>query len=596
MTDCARHPAWRRFTGLLGDRSGNFATLGALTAPIAITLAAFAIDEGSLYYERRQVQALADLAAITASANIANAEAAVITTLRDNGMTDITVVGSPMPAGVAIGNGGPRAVAVSLKTGRYDPDPEVPADERFQPGALPSNAVEVALQKTGTMYFGKLLMDPPTLGASATASAPAAAAFSIGSRLASLNGGMLNALLGGLLGTTVSLKVMDYEALIAADVEVLKFVDALATNLHLTAATYDEVLEAKATVGQIATALAAVDGVSDTAKLALQAIAAREPANAAEIPLTHLLDLGQAGRVAVGNHGAGFGAAASIMEILSASAAIAGNGKQVDLNLGAALPGVLNVTLNVAVGEPPQHSPFFSIGHAGDLVRTAQTRLKLTVDVGRPNDNLGGGVSLLSVRLPIYMELAYAEAKLTKVSCPTGRPESLKVQIAARPGVAELRIAEIDGTGFADFTRDLSFKPAKIAEVKIQLLLLSIPLLAVNGMARIDIGNLQPQTLEFDREDIDERAIKTVSTRDVTRSLTRSLLNELKLSANLLNLPLDLTPLLATVRPAVLDAITPVTSSVDSLLYTVLSALGIKIGEADVRVTAATCGRSVLVQ
>jgi uncharacterized membrane protein len=42
-----------------------------------------------------------------------------------------------------------------------------------------------------------------------------------------------------------------------------------------------------------------------------------------------------------------------------------------------------------------------------------------------------------------------------------------------------------------------------------------------------------------------------------------------------------------------LGAVTPV---LDKLLYNLLGMLGISLGQADVRVTGATCGRALLVQ
>src|SRR5690606_8788074 len=59
-----------RATRVLRDTSGQFALMTAIIAPVAITLAAFAVDAGSLYVEKRQAQALVDLAAITAAANL----------------------------------------------------------------------------------------------------------------------------------------------------------------------------------------------------------------------------------------------------------------------------------------------------------------------------------------------------------------------------------------------------------------------------------------------------------------------------------------------------------------------------------------------
>ena len=68
------------------------------------------------------------------------------------------------------------------------------------------------------------------------------ATFAIGSRLVSLNGGLLNAILGRMLGTTLSLSAMDYQALIDAHIDAFDFLNALATRLDLTGVTYDSVL------------------------------------------------------------------------------------------------------------------------------------------------------------------------------------------------------------------------------------------------------------------------------------------------------------------------------------------------------------------
>ncbi|TIX61838.1 MAG: hypothetical protein E5V30_33610, partial [Mesorhizobium sp.] len=180
----------------------------------------------------------------------------------------------------------------------------------------PYNAVQVSLKKKGTLYFGAMMMKPPVIGTTATASAQAEAAFSVGSRLASLNGGVVNALLGGLLGTNISLSVMDYNALASADIDVLSFTDALATELRLTGVSYSDVLASKATVGQIATAMADVPGLDRTSKLALQTMAAGAT-NMVKIPLSHLIDLGSVGSLGVGQKPAGLSVAASAMSMVT---------------------------------------------------------------------------------------------------------------------------------------------------------------------------------------------------------------------------------------------------------------------------------------
>lgn len=570
---------------LLADRSANFAVMTALCTPVALALTAFAIDEGSLYNERRAAQSIVDLAAITAASNITNAQQAVLTALSDNGITSVAV----QRQGTTVAPTASKAV-VQVVPGRYTGISTIAAGSRFEAGKLPYNAVQVTLKKQGTLYFAGSIMAPPTLGTTAIASAQPQAAFSVGSRLASLNGGILNALLGGLLGGNISLSVMDYNSLVSADVDVLSFTDALATQLHLTGVSYNDVLASKATIGQIATAMANVPGLDRTAKLALQTMAS-SATNTVRIPLSTLIDLGSVGDLGIGQKPAGLNVTASALSMLTAAAALANGTNQVAVNLGATIPGLASTTLAIAIGEPMQNSAWLAVGEAGTVVRTAQTRIKLNADVTVGNSNLGGGTSLVAVHLPLNVEVAYAEAKLTDITCPTG-PSSINVSIAAQPGVVSAHLANSNASGFADFAQPQSFSNADIADLR----LLLIPLLQVTGSSAFSVTNMAPTNLTFSATDIANKTIKTVSTKNLTQSLTTSLVNNLSLSINALGLGLNVTALLGTVKPAVTTLLNGVTAPVDSLVYNVLGALGVRVGEADVRVTGATCGRSVLVQ
>lgn len=582
---------------LIADRRANFAIMTAVSAPVALVLAAFAIDEGALFNERRAAQSIVDLAAITAAANINNAELAVLTTLKDNGFNSVAV----QKQGTIVDPTVSKAV-VQVVPGRYSGVSSIAAGSRFEAGKLPYNAVQVSLKKRGTLYFSASMMEAPVIGTTATASAQAEAAFSIGSRLASVNGGILNALLGGLLGSNISLSVMDYNALISADIDVLSFTDQLATELKLTGVSYSDVLASKATVGQIATAMANVPGLDRTARIALQTMASGAT-NKVKIPLSQFINLGSVGNLGVGQKPAGLSVAASAMSMVTAAAALANGTNQVQVNLGATLPGLTSTTLSIAIGEPPQSSPWLTVGGTGTVVRTAQTRIKLLASVGIGNGNgnggsmnLGGGIKLLAVNLPLHIEVAYAEAKLTDISCPTGRPDSLKVTIAAQPGVVAAHLADADASGFADFTRPQSFSDAEIADVSVKLLLINLKLLQIKGSSAFSATNMTPTNLIFTSTDITNKAIKTVSTKNLTQSLTTSLVNNLSLSVSALGLGIDVSALLGTVKPAVVTLLNGVTAPVDDLVSNTLAALGVHVGEADIRVTGATCGRSVLVQ
>ncbi|MFB9983387.1 hypothetical protein ACFSQQ_06975 [Mesorhizobium kowhaii] len=573
---------------ILADRRANFTVMAALSAPVALALAAVAIDEASIYAERREAQAMVDLAAITAASNITNVDTAVVTTLTDNGMPGVVVQGSGQTIAPAVGK-----TVVTVTPGRYAAS-TANVSQRFQAGVTPYNAVHVTLKKIPARYFASSLIPSPVIGTEATASMTPQATFSVGSRLLSVNGGILNALLSGLLGGNISLSVMDYNGLIAADVSVLSFIDGLATQLSLTGVTYSDVLASKATVGQIATAMANVPGLGNTAKVALQSIASKSTSTF-KIPLNKLVDLGSVGSLALGQRPAGLGVDASAMGMLTAAAVLANGTNQAQVNLGATVPGLLSTALNIAIGEPMQSSPWLAVDGIGTVVRTAQTRIKLVATVGVGTPSLGGGISLLAVNLPLNVEVAYAEAKLTDITCPTG-PSSIKVSIAAHPGIASLHLANSNSSGFGDFSQPQTFTDAEIADVSLKLLLINIPLIQVMGSAATAITNNSPTTLTFDATDIANKTIKTVSTRNISQSLTTSLVSNLSLSVNALGLGIDVTALLGTVKPAVVAVLNGVTAPVDDLLYNVLSALGVGVGQADVRVTGATCGRSVLVQ
>lgn len=575
----------------LPSRSGNFAVMTALSAPIAVALMAVAIDEGSLYTERREAQSITDLAAIAAGSNITNAEQAVLNALGDNGLTGATVgTGTPTP-------GKP---VVSVVRGLYTPTAAM--GQRFEAGKTPYNAVSVSLRKIGVMYFGGAIMSPPTIGTNAIASTTPQATFSVGSRLLSVDTSkspLLNTVLGKMLGTNVALNAMDYNSLLSADVNVLSFLDQLAIKLNLTGVSYSDVLASKATIGQILSALAGVPGLDSRSQLALQTLAAGAT-NLIQIPLSTLVDLGNVGRLGLGQRPAGLTVDAGLFGMVSAAAGLANGNKQIDLGAAVNIPNVLQISVSLAVGEPPQSAPWFRVGQKGAVVRTAQTRLKLVVEVVPSSTQLGSGVTMKSalITLPVNVELAYAEATLSDISCSTGQPASRVVTIAARPGIGDVKIAQTNGTGFADFTQPQNFSAAPILNVGINLLLLQLNIVTVNAYADIDIGNTTTTPLTFNNADITSKIRKTVKTTNYTNSATTSLLGNLQLSATVAGINLDLITdlLLNTIRPALIPILQTITTPLDNVLASLLSSLGIGLGEADVRVTGATCGQSVLIQ
>ena len=574
------------------DRRGQFAVMSAIMMPVALVLAAAAVDTGSLYLEKRRAQGLVDLAAMTAAANLDNAEEAVRLVFRDNGIHSIAIGTMQEDRRIAWRPGVDVAAipdqAIILR-GEYVGSPVLDPKERFTPppaaGAGRINAVKVTYRTIGSRHFGAALIPPPQIVVEGTAATTVSAAFSVGSRLLELKGGIANSLLSGLTGSSVALSVMDYDALLGADISLLSFIDALATELDLTAASYSEVLDADVTLGQIARGVARVDGIGPDAQAAARKLGLQAGgANAASFPLARLIGLDQKVTRAVVHQ---VGADVSVMQLLTMGAVLAGKGKQVALDLGATIPGLLSVSVDLGIGEPPQKSSWFTIGAGGEVVRTAQTRLRVVAEIG--NHNALAGLLGARIRIPLYLELAYAEARLKSIACPTGRPESVEVKVAARPGIANLYLAEVDPKRIVNFANPAPRSAARLVQ---------LAAVSVTGQAQAETAAMTYKNLTFTRSDIDAGKVRQVSTDTIVTSLTASLFSSLSLQVKvelgllgipLLSLPSNVVGLLGQTVGAAAPAI-------DLLLGELLKLLGLSLGQADVRVHGATCGRAVLVQ
>ncbi|MCB1470398.1 MAG: hypothetical protein KDK08_25340 [Rhizobiaceae bacterium] len=589
---------------LFADRTGNFAVMAGLMLPVGVILAAFAVDQGSLYTDRRDLQSLNDLAALTAAANLDRATEAAALVIQDNRSVGVSISQADLvynPVGQD-----PDQIDLVVEKGRYTGKSNVAVDQRFQVGVTPFNAVRVSMRKGGDLYFGKSLMDTPLISTNSVAYVPSEAAFSVGSRLASLHGGIVNEILNQLLGTNLSLSLMDYQALANVDINALDFLGALATDLDLEAGTYNDVLDSSASVGQIATALASLSGSNQTAQLALQTLGLN--ALNQTVPLRQLIDLGNVGRLGIGEKPQGLNVGANVMDLLQATAALANGGHQVEVGSGLNLPGLVSISVKLAIGEPPQNSPFYAVGETGTIVRTAQTRLYISAKIGGSTQQASGGllgllnVKILSIEVPLYTEVAYAEARLTGISCPTGRAASIRVDIAARPGVADAYVGAIDESQLANFTSSLPVSPAKVADVTISAALggANLSVLQVLASAHANITNNLESTLTFNKGEIDNKTIKRVSTRNPSQTLVQSLASDLNVTVNVLNsslLAVILNPILGVVKTTVKSAmVSTLTGTLDSIVYQTLSAVGVRIGEADIKVFGATCGRPLLVQ
>jgi uncharacterized membrane protein len=549
-------------SAFLRDRRGAISVITAVSMTMVLALAALAIDTGSIYLQTRRLQGVADLAAMSAANDITRAQVAAQATVSANG-------------------GGWRTTPVAVVTlGHYANDPATPAAQRFQANAVNPDAARVSVSSEADLFFGAALLGRSSLPIrrQATASRADLASFSIGSRLVGLQGGVANALLSGLTGSQVNLSVMDYNALVDSDVTLFNYLDAVSTRLHLTGATYDQVLKANLTTGQALQSLAdALASAGDTRAAAATRSLAVSAGNGTAAHLDALVSVGPYGAQ---DHVSGGSAATVALNAMDIAQAVleAGQGDhQVKLDLGATVPGLADVDVWLAIGQPMNNSPYMTVAKDNTVVvRTAQTRLY--IDTKLLGSGLVGG--LAQIRLPILVELASGEARLKTIDCGR-KTTTLEVQ----PSVGSLKIGDIPLDDLDNFAKPLSPTTVKIVKA---------PLFTVSGKSDVALGGLAWRTVSFTDADVKARTIKTVKTNDTLAAATATLLANLDLNVDFLNLVhigLGDTAILAALKPILTAAATPL----DGVITALTDLLGVGVGEADVRLNGQRCGVAALV-
>ena len=164
--------------------------------------ATVAVDLGSIYLARRQLQGVADAAALAAADG---GRSAAEQLLAESGVGGVSLF--------------------ALDQGNYTANAAVAVPERFVPGDPQGAAMRVEVQRRTPLFFGRLLVgrNGIDLRARAIAARTDAAAFSIGTGLASVSDGLPNLLLSALAGTELNLSVMDTQGLASLDLDLTPF-------------------------------------------------------------------------------------------------------------------------------------------------------------------------------------------------------------------------------------------------------------------------------------------------------------------------------------------------------------------------------------
>jgi uncharacterized membrane protein len=546
---------------IMQDCRGSIAASTAITFTVLVGFTALGVDVANMFADRRKAQSTADLAAIAAVSDLSNASEAASKTVASNGYLN--------------------NAAFNIEYGTYTPDQATAPNNRFKTSDVASaNAARVTLTTVTPLFFSSLITgkDSYVIKTTATATRSAFVSFEIGSRLASVDGGVLNQILGGMLGTSLSLSAMDYQSLLDTQLDLFGFMDALAARLNLTAASYNSVLSSNAPIADVIGAMADAGkkqyGATNSAVQALSNVAFSAAGLGGTVKVGSLVDLGPYDSLPVGNTPKVTTSVAAY-DLLSAAAQMANGQHQVQVALALNVPGIASANLKFAVGERPQGTSWITVGSEGASVHTAQTRLLLTVQVA------GSGAASL-IDLPIYIEAASATATLNKLVCGFPNVSTSSATVNVTPGVLDAWIGAVSDSQFNNFSA-VPNPPAAT--------FINTSLVKITGRAHASITNMSATPVTFSYADIQQKTRKTVGTTDFSSTLLRGLIRDTQIDVNILGLGLGLGGLSSLVATTLSNA----TPAIDQVLTSVLQTLGVGLGQADVWMLGIRCDGAVLV-
>ncbi|WP_080485643.1 TadG family pilus assembly protein [Burkholderia ubonensis] len=643
-------PAGRDRVRMRGQR-GAVSVLATVWVLVAlVTLGA--IDIGNLFFQRRDLQRIADLSALAAVQSLdpsdtscGAANTAALNNARANETSNTVTTGAPAR--------GQDQVAATC--GRWDPQVYAGQPAYFAPaasGMTQLNATQVTVTRTMRYSFlgvvSMLGAGPGTMSATATARASAIDTFSISATLASVDPVWLNGILSALLGTSVSLTLADYQALAGANIKLLGISTALG------AGTVNGLVDLSVTVPTLIGNLSAYVG-------ALQAGGGNGPGYVAQLQAasTALGKLAGASvgnttvvvanapnallNISLGNPQSGADAQVNLLDLLTTAAQVAAynKGHAVSLNTGVTLPlgasGFNVVSLQLQVLNPPS----IAVGEAGLLpngtwrTQASSAQIGVYLNVQTPSIPITGALglsglidlTLSGINLPIYLLVGGpAVASLAATKCGSATTPSTTT-IVATPGIAKLCISA-PPSGTLNLSNVSTCPPAgtlQLLNLQASTLLsppvslgvsasISNPVLQIVGTASSSApyaGYPSATPYHFCNAPAglatpvscgsgwvspstasSPNSYWTTYVNNLGASLGTALSNINLNAITILGIPIPLGPLLNAIGSLVLQ---PVLSALDAVLVPILGLLGVQVGQATVHQISLTCNAAQLV-
>ena len=640
---------------------GVFMVLSLL---LLVPILALAINIGQLYYAQRDLEKQATLAALSATqvasgcANdgtpglLAAITAEVTRILAANNGADTAGATALIGAGI---NGSP-----GVEIGKIDVVGGLRTFVPLEDGDPTVNAVRVNLTRPQPTPFVTPLgaiFAGGNLYASATAQQSAIGTFNVGSGLLSVNGGIVNGLLGGLLcapgdaacrASIVSLNVVNgMQGLVNTQVSLGQLATALGVSVEdlsnpLTLSAQTPVLS-----DLLGGLVGALGGTASGTVVGLLQGLANAASNPNEVPIGQLLGVvdGLGGDTPIVN----------LFDLLiaagQATVADPSGVTPINLPINLSVPGVANVSTFLNVLEPPQ----FGIGRPGQAeAKTAQVRLLVRVEaggilnglLGAINNLLNGILSLLGslvglktsvtvasppLNLGVDVEVAGGAATLERLQCPTSGRSDPIASLDARTATANVAVGTFTGAAASAPALNTATNSFPVATVAIDASCVGVKLgatcLGLNlgtstlnvglGLTGVGVGATAPASLApvtaFTPVSIADSREQPVFIADGVPPQVAVAANPQTIAApTTVDISLDLTNrqtgtgLVGVLSGVISNLLTGITNLLNPLLNLVnglttalidplLSLLGIRLGTATVTMNAVQTGQPLLV-
>ncbi|MEQ1439609.1 pilus assembly protein TadG-related protein [Fontimonas sp. SYSU GA230001] len=451
---------------------GAVAVLAALAVAAGLVALALAIDVGRLYSAQRDLQRVANLAALDA----ARVSGGCLGEPDDPGLAAYNeTLGS-----IERNDGHRHSIApVAVELGR-----EVRAGGKRVFEAVPGRsrqAVRVVLRRPAPTRLLPLAPAAPQLVASAAAQSRPYASVHVGSRLIDLHPDLNGILPAAFGGASPGLSGPSYRSLFEASVPVDTIIDGIGDE------TPDSVdrrpLSVAELLHRLADALAAAG--NDAAAAAAQAIADASDSSAQLMP-EQIVAVERDAAAALGRAPVGAGD----LTLLAAQTAAEQQGALIDLIVTLPPPlGDSSVVLRIL--DPGQIAPLTpGSGGEGEPEFASNTQALVQANLVAPSTALGR-----PLQLPVWVEVAQATARVTDIECARhGQPQDI-VRVDARSSISRVGVGRFNNLGAPAPVP----QPATLVDVNLPAGLLGIPVpvrVRVTGSAFVDLPG-DERSLDF---------------------------------------------------------------------------------------------------